>query len=431
MKLTIKSIDINGNGIAYYKKKVVFVKGALPGEIVDVDLEIEKENYYQASIKSIIKKSNSRVKPKCDIYSKCGGCSLMHLVYGEQLKYKSDRVKEAFSKYASISPKVNKTIGMELPYNYRNKVQLVVKKLKNKVVLGLYEEGSHFVTEMDNCLIQDKAINNSLVEIKNLLNNIKLDISSKGLHKIMIRTNKENEQQITLITGKKMKLDYLVNRLSELKNVTGIFSIINNKKSGNLYDCKSIKLFGKSRLIKKISSKSYYVRPLDFFQLNDIQTEKLYNYIKKLAGDSKRIVDCYAGVGSIGQYVYSGQDLRGIEIVESAVESAKDNCKLNKIDAEYVVGSVGQVLKRWAKSGYRPDLMIFDPPRIGLDKDSINTILKVKPKSVIYVSCNPSTLAKDINLLKQKYKIESVQPFDMFPQTSHVETVVRLQRQNP
>ncbi|XMB66778.1 23S rRNA (uracil(1939)-C(5))-methyltransferase RlmD [Mycoplasmatota bacterium zrk1] len=431
MKLSIKNIDINGHGIAYYKKKVVFVKGALPGEIVDVEFVNEKENYYQATINNIIKRSKNRVHPKCNIYSKCGGCSLMHLDYNEQLRYKSDRVQEALSKYASLTPKVNKTIGMAIPYSYRNKVQLVIKKLKEKVVLGLYEEGSHFVTEMNNCLIQDKGINESLVEIKEILNNVNLDISSKGLRQIIIRTNKDKEQQITLVTGKKMNLNMLTNKLSNLENVKGIFTIIKSKKSGSLNDYKAIKLFGKSRIIKGVGSRNYYVRPLDFFQLNDIQTEKLYDYIKKLVGNSKRIVDCYAGVGSIGQYVYNGQDLRGIEIVESAVESAKDNCKVNKIDAEYVVGSVGEVLKRWAKSGYRPDLMIFDPPRTGLDEESISTIIKVKPKSVIYVSCNPSTLAKDINLIKQKYEIKSVQPFDMFPQTAHVETVVRLQRQNP
>ncbi len=426
MNLTIKGLDINGHGIAYHKKKIVFVKGALPNEIVDVEITEEKNNFSQAKVNKIIKKSKHRVNPSCKVYFKCGGCSLMHLDYQEQLKYKQNRVRESFMKYTSLTPQVGPTIGMKSPNYYRNKVQLVVKKLKEKVVIVLYDEGSHFVTEMEECLIQDKAINKALVEIKKALNEIKIDVSNKGLRHIIVRTNKHNELQLSLVTARQMNLEQLTLQLNKIENVAGIMNVILDRKSKLLHDGKVLKLEGKSRLVKEIGDTSFYVRPLDFFQLNDIQTLKLYDHIKSLVGNGSKIVDCYAGVGSIGQYIYKGQELRGIEIVPSAVESAKDNCRLNKIDADYAVGSVGNVLKRWSKAGYKPDLMIFDPPRPGLDPESITTILKVKPKSIIYVSCNPSTLAKDINFLSDKYDVVSVQPFDMFPQTAHVECCVKL-----
>ncbi|XMB85631.1 23S rRNA (uracil(1939)-C(5))-methyltransferase RlmD [Mycoplasmatota bacterium WC44] len=428
MELNVKGLDINGYGIGYLKKKIVFVKGALPDELVDVEIVKEHKNYIDANLNRIIKRSPLRVRPKCDIYHKCGGCSIMHLKYEEQLKYKRDKVSEALRKYANINPFVSETIGMDNPYNYRNKVQFVVKRVKGKAVMGLYEEGSHFVVDLDDCLVQDKGINILIKKIKAILNKSNIDISQRGLKNIAIRTNSENEMQVVLVINRKMNISQIVEEISNIDNVTGVFENINSNSSGPILSNTTNKLYGKARMIKKLGDQSYFLRPQDFFQLNDIQTKKLYDIIKSLVGDSKRIVDCYAGVGSIGQYIYNGQQLRGIEIIGSAVESAKDNCRVNKIDAEYVKGNVGNVLKRWTKDGYRPDLMIFDPPRTGLDAESIKTIQIVKPNRIIYVSCNPSTLAKDLNHLLKLYKVELVQPVDMFPNTAHVETVVRLDR---
>lgn len=428
MELKIKRLDINGNGIGYLKKKIVFVKGALPEELVDVDIVTEHRNYIDANLKRIIDRSPLRVKPRCEIYSKCGGCSMMHLKYEEQLKYKRDKVSEALRKYAHVNPFVDEVIGMGNPYNYRNKVQLVVKRVKDEVMIGLYEENSHFVVDLDNCLIQEKSINKLIEKIKKILSKSNIDISKRGLKNIVVRTNSDDELQVVFVTGRRMRLDQVVEEISKIDNVEGIFENINPNTTGAVLSNTTNKLYGKARMVKKLGNQNYFLRPQDFFQLNDIQTKKLYDIVKNHVGDSKKIVDCYAGVGSIGQYIYSGQELKGIEIIGSAVESAKDNCRVNKIDAEYTKGSVGNVLKRWVKDGYKPDLMIFDPPRTGLDFESVKTIQKVRPNKIIYISCNPSTLAKDLSNILKFYEIKRVQPVDMFPNTAHIETVVVLHR---
>ncbi len=422
MVLEIKKLDINGNGIAYFKRKVVFVKGALPGEVVEAEITAEEKNFYRAEIVKIQKKSPKRVVPRCKIYKQCGGCNIMHLNYNEQLAYKRNTLIDTFVKYLGYRPKVNQTIGMTVPYNYRNKAQLHVKRGK-EFLMGLFKEHTNFVIDIMDCDVQDKKLNAFLKKLKKVLEKTKVEISKKSLNRVMVRTNGE-EFQVVLVSPKKLNYGSLVDDIKNIGNVDVFESIA---KSHLFFEATN-KLFGKERLLKKIGDKSYYVRPRDFFQLNDEQTKVLYDLLKKLVGDEKSIVDCYAGVGTISQYIASHQDVRGIEIVATAVESAKDNARVNKVKATYKKGSVGTVFKNWAKEGYRPETVIFDPPRIGLDEESIVTLTKIKPKKIIYVSCNPSTLAKDISLLDKYYRITYVQPIDMFPQTSNIETVVVLEK---
>lgn len=422
MVLEIKKLDINGNGIAYFKKKVVFVKGALPGEVVEAKITSEERNFYRAEVLKIKQKSPARVKPRCKIYETCGGCNIMHLNYNEQLKYKQQTVADTLEKYLGHKVPVKPTLGMTVPYNYRNKAQLHLKRGK-ELLFGLFKEQTNYIVDIMNCDVQDVSLNQFLVKLKKVIDKSGIEISKKGFNRVMVRTNGD-EFQVVLVSSKKVKYGNLLEEIKKIGNVDVFESI---SKSHLFFDATS-KLFGKERLLKKINDKSYYVRPRDFFQLNDEQTGVLYDVVKKLVKDEKSIVDCYAGVGTISQYIATHQEVRGIEIAPTAVESAKDNARLNKVNATYKKGSVGEVFKRWTKEGYRPDLVIFDPPRIGLDEESIVTLQKTRPKKVIYISCNPATLAKDISELEKYYKISSVQPIDMFPQTSNIETVVLLER---
>ncbi len=422
MELEIKKLDINGNGIAYHNKKVVFVKGALAGEKVEAHVVTEHLNYSDAEIDGIIKKSRDRVQPRCKIYRECGGCNIMHLSYSKQLEYKRNIVSDSFRKYLGYSPRVNMTIGMSDPYNYRNKAQLHLKKDKT-FMMGLYKVNSNHVVDIMGCDVQDKYLNVFLRKLKDLILSSHVDVSKKGLNRVMVRTNGE-EYQVVLVTGRKIKYGNLINDIEKIGDVSVFESIT---RSRNFFD-EPEKLIGKSRLLKTVGDKQFYVRPKDFYQLNDIQTKKLYDLVKLQVKDAKRIVDCYSGVGTISQYIAFNQEIRGIELLDSAVESARDNAMVNKVEATYRKGRVGSVFKRWVKEGYRPDLIIFDPPRVGLDEESFVSIQKVKPNNIIYVSCNPATLAKDIKQLDKLYEITYVQPIDMFPQTSKVECVVKLER---
>lgn len=422
MELEIKRLDINGNGIAYEKKKIVFVRGALEGETVEAVITTEHQNYNDANATRILKKSRSRVQPKCKIYKECGGCNIMHLDYKEQLNFKRNIVSESFRKYLGHSPKVNQTIGMDNPYNYRNKAQLHLKTT-TEFMMGLFKVNSNHVVDIAGCVVQDKGLNKFLVKLKELIIKSHVDTSKKGLNRVMVRTNGE-EFQVVLVSARKIKFGNLINDIEKLGNVSVFESITKSR----VFFEETEKLIGKSRIIKSVGDKDFYVRPKDFYQLNDIQTKKMYDIVKELSIGSKRIVDCYSGVGTISQYIANGQEIRGIELIDTAVESAKDNARLNKVDATYRKGRVGNVFKRWVKEGYKPDLVIFDPPRVGLDEESIVSIQKVKPNNIIYVSCNPATLAKDIKQLDKLYQVTYVQPIDMFPQTSNIECVVKLER---
>lgn len=424
MILEIKDLDINGDGISYYHKKVVFVKGALPGEVVNVKKVREEKNYIKAEITKFVKKSPKRVKPKCQLYQECGGCNIMHLNYQEQLHFKKRLLEEAFDRYASIQPTINDTLGMVNPFNYRNKAQLHLKKNKN-LIMGLFKENSNFIIDIPNCDVQDKKLNQFLKKLRKAIEESDIEISKNALNRVMVRTNGD-EFQVVLVSKRKMKYGKLLDDIKKISNVHVFESVVKS----HLFLEQTSKLYGKERIMKKVGDKSFYVRPRDFFQLNDGQTEVLYNEVKKLVGSEKTIVDCYAGVGSIGQYIATNQEVRGIEIIATAVESAKDNARVNKVNANYKKGSVGEIFKRWSKEGYRPELVVFDPPRVGLDEESITTLIKTKPRKIIYVSCNPATLAKNVNELLKYYDVKSVQPIDMFPHTSNVESITLLERKH-
>jgi tRNA (uracil-5-)-methyltransferase len=440
--LTIKRLGINGEGVGYFKKQVVFVPGALPGEVVLVEATNIHNNYAEGKIIRIQKKSPHRVKPLCPVYEQCGGCQLQHLDYRMQLKEKRDIVIQAFERHSGLPVdklEIRETIGMEDPWYYRNKSQFQVGMDKQKVIAGLYGLNSHRLIDISNCMIQHRATNRVTEVVKMILQDLNIPIYNERTRKGIVRTIvtrvgfQTGEVQLVLITSQKeiprkeLLIEEIKRRLPEVKSIV---QNINGSKTSLIFGEETVHLEGSEVIQENLGDLSFELSARAFFQLNPIQTVKLYDEVKKAASltGKEKIVDAYCGVGTIGLWLAKdAAEIRGMDTIEEAIEDAKKNAKKHGIqNAMYVTGKAEYWLPKWVKEGWKPDVVIVDPPRTGCDHQLLDTILKVKPKKVVYVSCNPSTLAKDVAKLSRLYKVKYIQPVDMFPHTAHVESVARL-----
>jgi 23S rRNA (uracil-5-)-methyltransferase RumA len=442
--LTIKRLGINGEGVGFYKRKIVFVPGALPGEEVVVIATKVLDKYTEAKIKNIRKKSPDRVEPPSSVCAESGCCELLHLSYTGQLREKRDIVMQAFERYYRHTPvkelDVRETIGMEDPWYYRNKSQLQVGlDDKNNVIAGLYERNSHKIVNSDACLIQHRTTTHVTNVVKSILQDLKISIYNEKKHKGLVRTIVTRigfgtgEVQLVLVTTetelpqKKMLIDEITKRLPE---VNSIAQNVNDKKTSLIFGEKTIHLYGSKGIQETLGDLSFELSARAFFQLNPIQTVKLYDEVKKAAGltGKEKLVDAYCGVGAIGLWLAKdAAEIRGMDTIKESIDDAEKNAKRNGFNNTlYVTGKAEEWLPKWVKEGWKPDVLVVDPPRTGCDDKLLETILKVKPKKVVYVSCNPSTLAKDLNRLAKSYKVVYIQPVDMFPHTAHVECVTQI-----
>ncbi len=442
LDIEVKKIGINGEGIAYFQKHVIFIPGALPTELVKVKIIKIEKTIVQAKLLQIIKEAKERITPKCPVYNECGGCSLQHLQYEAQLKAKEELVKEALEKYAKIKQMIKPIIGMDNPWGYRNKAQLPVKEVDGKVKAGLYKQGSHKLVEIGACPIQHPKTNEVIEVVRGILAELKIPIYDERkrtgvIRHIVARVGFATEEtQLTLITATDTipKVKELVQEIKKrLPYIDSIVQNINQKKTSLVFGEKTIVLQGKERIEERLGDITYYLSPRAFFQLNPEQTVKLYNEVERAANLTGKeiVVDAYCGVGTIGLWLAKkAKKVIGIDIIREAIEDAKRNAMVgNYQNVEYVVGKVEELLPKWYKKGFQADVVIVDPPRTGLDIKLRETLLKIKPKKIVYVSCNPSTLGKDLALfLQNNYKVESIQPVDMFPQTMNVECVVLMSR---
>lgn len=441
--LTIKRLGINGEGVGYFKKQVVFVPGALPGEEVVVETTKVHPKFAEAKIKNIRKTSPYRVQPPCPVYEECGGCQLQHLRYDQQLKEKRDIVIQAMERHTKLpieSLNIKETIGMEDPWNYRNKSQFQVGKKDEKVLAGLYGMNTHKLVHIDHCAVQHPKTTKATGKVRKILEKLNVPIYNERTKKGIVRTIvtrvgiQTGELQIVLITTKK-DLPHKDQIVAEIKKrmpeVKSIVQNINGEKTSLIFGKETIALDGKEYIQETLGDLSFELSARTFFQLNPEQTTKLYDEVKKataLTGKEK-VVDAYCGVGTIGLWIADkAAEIRGMDVIRESIDDAKKNAARHGIKhAQYVTGKAEDVFPKWAKEGWKPDVVIVDPPRTGLDAGLLKSLLKSQPKKIVYVSCNPSTLAKDIALLSSKYKVEYMQPVDMFPQTAHVETVALLE----
>ena len=437
--LTIKRLGINGEGIGFFKRNVVFVQGALPGEEITAQVTNIKRNFAEARILKLRKPSPHRQTPPCPIYDACGGCQLQHMTYSQQLVEKRDLVIQALERYLKgVNVKVEKTIGMEDPWYYRNKSQFQTRLKGNKVIAGLFAEGSHQLLDIEQCIVQHPNTTRITNDVKRILEDLKIPIydgkTMKGIIRtIVVRTGVETgEIQIVLITtrSKIPQKEFLVELIKNLDpKIVSIVQNINKEKTSLIFGEETLTLYGKDTIHEKLGDLSFDLSARAFFQLNPTQTINLYNEIKRAADltGTESVVDAYCGVGTIGLWLADqAKEIRGMDLIHESVVDAKANAKKLGFTAKYVTGSAEKWLETWRTDGYTPDVLTVDPPRTGLGEPLIQTILKVKPKRFVYTSCNPSTLAKDLQQLTKIYKIEYIQPVDMFPQTAQVESVTKL-----
>lgn len=441
--LTIKRLGINGEGVGYFKRRVVFVKGALPGEEAVVEVIKAGERFSEAKVKKLRKKSPDRVEAPCPIYEECGGCQLQHMNYSASLRGKKDIVLQAFSRYTKLPENklpLKETIGMENPWYYRNKSQLQTRKKGGKVAAGLYKEGTHELIDLSACLVQHKQLNHVTQVVKDLLSEFNIPIYDEKKHQGEVRTivtrigfeTKQVQLVLVTLTDKLTKKDELLTEIKKrLPEVTSLMQNVNNEKTSLIFGEKTLHLDGEQTINERLGEFSFDLSARAFFQLNPNQTVHLYNEAKKAARltGKEKIVDAYCGVGTIGQWLEDGaSEIRGMDITEEAIEDARKNAKAHGVKAVYEVGTAEKWLPKWLQQGFKPDVILVDPPRSGCDQKLLSSMIKAKPKRIVYVSCNPSTLAKDVQHLIEKggYRVKSIQPVDMFPWTAQVESVTEL-----
>ncbi|HAT4138133.1 TPA: 23S rRNA (uracil(1939)-C(5))-methyltransferase RlmD [Clostridium perfringens] len=441
----IISQGYEGEGIAKIDNKYpIFIEGALKGEKVKVRIVKVNKNFAYGKLMEVLEASEERVNPPCAIYKRCGGCKLQHASYKAQLDFKWDRVKDCVSKIGKLDPSIVKyPLGMENPWRYRNKVQLPIGLINGEVKIGFFAPRSHDIIDMESCLIQDEIgdkvvkLTREWIEKFNIRPyNVDGEYDEKGIVRhIMIRRGfTTNEVMVVLVTNgetlphKEEFVDLMV------KNIPGIKSVIqniNSKKTNVILGLESKTLWGEDTISDYIGDFRFNISPLSFFQVNPTQTEVLYGKALEYANltGNEEVFDAYCGTGTITLFLsQKAKKVYGVEIIPQAIDNAWINAKENKVEnVEFFVGESEVVIPDLINKGVKADVVVVDPPRKGCDKKLLDSITNIDAKKIVYVSCDPSTLGRDLQVLEENgYKTLEVQPVDMFPNTSHVENVAKL-----
>lgn len=455
--MTINSQGYEGEGVGKVNGFTVFVPGAIINEKVRVKIIKVNKNFAFGKLMDIIETSKYRKDPSCNIYKRCGGCQLQHMSYEYQLDFKKNRVKDCLERIGKLQVEENEdldnksgkvklydTIGMEKPYRYRNKVQLPVGKSKNGVAMGFYARRSHQIIDADSCYIQNETADEIIKIVRQWINKYDIDIYDEKnkvgtLRHIMIRKAFSTGEVMLVIVTSSSKLPFKSELIkSVVENVNGVKSIIqniNNKNTNVILGQKCITLWGSGTINDYIGKFKFNIAPLSFFQVNPVQTEILYKKVMEYADltGNEIVFDAYCGTGTISLFLsQSAKKVYGVEVIAQAIENAKVNAMENGVDnTEFIVGKSEVVIPELIDKGIKADVVVVDPPRKGCDKELLISIAKMAPSKIIYVSCDPGTLARDLNILEELgYKTECVQPVDMFSQTAHVECVVKLKRKD-
>lgn len=438
----INDIGENGEGIGKIDDFVVFVDGALPNEEVLIKLIKIKKSYGYGKLLEIIQKSDKRVEPVCPVFKRCGGCNFQHLDYKAQLEFKTKLVKDNLERIGGFSDtKVLDTIGMENPYNYRNKAQFPVGISSDGLAFGFYAPRSHSIINVSKCYIQNEVNEKIIDVIKNFMLKFNIAPYDEQTHKGLIRHIVTRVGVVTgeimvciVINGKKLpKSDVLVDMLKDNVDVSTVVLSHNNQKTNVILGDKISVLYGKGFINDYIGDFKFEISPLSFFQVNPVQTKVLYQTaldFAELTGN-ETVIDAYCGIGTISLFIsQKAKKVIGVEIVPQAIDDAKRNAKINGVsNAEFIVGKAEEIIPDLCQNqNLSADVIFLDPPRKGCDSKLLDMILQVLPEKVVYVSCNPSTLARDLKTLSQKFMVDKVQPVDMFGFTGHIETVVLLKR---
>jgi 23S rRNA (uracil1939-C5)-methyltransferase len=431
----------DGAGVAKVDGYPIFVQGGLPGEKANIKIIKVNKGYGIGRLIQIIERSGFRVEIAKEDSHKYGGCQLQHISYEGQLKFKENQVRQVLTRIGKLEDVIiHPVLGMEHPWQYRNKAQVPVGEKEGKLISGFFKPRSHEIVDTNESLIQLAEVNEAIQAVKEVCSELGVKAYDEETHKgdlrhIMARYAKQTgELMVVIITrtadlpSKNKLVDKIVSRLPKVKS---IIHNINSKKTNVIMGDKTKVLWGNEVIYDYIGDVKFAISALSFYQVNPDQTKVLYDKALEYAelnGD-EAVMDAYCGIGTISLFLaQKAKKVYGVEIVPEAIEDAKRNAELNAItNAEFAVGKAEEVIPKWYNQGIRADVLVVDPPRKGCDEALLQTIIEMKPKKVVYVSCNPATLARDLRILEDGgYQTVEVQPVDMFPQTTHVEAVAKL-----
>jgi len=441
IKLCITSVNSDGAGVGRYEGEVVFVPYALPDEVVEVLIIKATKSYAVGKINKIITASPDRCEPKCPYFYRCGGCELQNISYEAQLKLKCNSTVANINKLSGESLEIRKIIGAEKPFFYRTKAQFPISADKDgKAQIGFYAQRSHRLIPIDKCFLQEEYCNAVIPILKEAIKKCSISIYNEEAHKGILRhaVVRKGTDGIMLIlvtnSSNPLPADFISEITQKLKCVKTIIQNINTKKGNIILGDRCITLFGNGYIENELCDIKFNLHPLSFLQVNHYQAEKLYYEALKLASLSGNeiVFDAYCGIGVMSlMLAKKSKKLIGVEIVPEAIECAKQTAKQNNIDnAEFYVGACEDVLPRLLKGGEKPDVLVVDPPRAGCEGSLLNAIAETNIKRIVYISCNPATLARDIKQMTAfGYNCSDLTFVDMFCQTKHIETIVLLTKE--
>lgn len=447
VKVHITGITHSGSGVGRYQGMAVFIPGTLPGDEVLAEVLENKKKYLLARILEIMKPSSCRKDPQCVHYTACGGCRLQHTTYEEQLRLKTGLVRDSLRRIGGLDEVVvSEILGMQHPWHYRNKVHFKVEMRRGSYQLGFYEEGSHELTDFfsaenclqPGCLLVDTELNHLAFLCRTLLNKYGGNGLELGFfrHLVLRRAFVTGEMMAVLVTGEqawRREQDFASELVSQQPAVTSLVRSIHTSKSGEVMGKEFRLLAGRNAIYDRLNNLTFRISPDSFYQVNPLQTQVLYGKAEEFAylTGGETVLDAYSGIGTIALYLARGAGkVYGLEVVPAAVKDARHNAILNKVsNVEFLTGKVEKLLPALARQGLRPDVVVLDPPRRGCGREALDAVAAMMVPRLVYVSCDPGTLARDLGYLRGKgYQTKEVQPVDLFPWTHHVETVVLLKR---
>ncbi|HLQ95855.1 MAG TPA: 23S rRNA (uracil(1939)-C(5))-methyltransferase RlmD [Pseudogracilibacillus sp.] len=444
IELTFTDITHEGNGVGKVQGYPIFVPLVLPGETASIKVVKVNKKFGFGKLLEIKEASPERETPPCAVFHKCGGCQLQHMSYAMELQMKKNQVKNVMKKIAHMEDvPVHPVIGMEEPWRYRNKIQIPVGEKNGELITGFYRQRSHeIIDDMKTCIIQDHTGDDLQEAVRGIANDLGIRAYDETNHQgdlrhIIVRSAYETgKAMIVLVTRTELtpQLETLTEKITQTyPQVSSVIQNINSARTNVILGKESRTLFGDDYLVDHMGELEFFISANSFYQVNPPQTKQLYEKALEFAavdaGDT--VVDAYCGIGTISLFLaQKAKQVYGVEIVPEAIQEAKMNAKQNNLDnVEFVVGKAETVMPQWTADGLRPDVVVVDPPRKGCDETLLQAMMNMEPERIVYVSCNPSTLARDLRILADGgYKTREIQPVDMFPQTMHIESVTLLEK---
>ncbi|MCM3799923.1 23S rRNA (uracil(1939)-C(5))-methyltransferase RlmD [Caldibacillus thermoamylovorans] len=443
--IDVEFVDLTheGQGVAKLDGFPIFVPGGLPGESAQIKILNVKKNYGYGKLIEIREKSPYRVEiPKEDMH-KYGGCQLHHMSYEGQLQFKQNLVEQTLTRIGKLQDvNIHPIIGMEQPFHYRNKAQVPVGEGNGRLITGFYKPRTHEIIDTDESVIHMEAINDAIKIVKEICSELGVTAYNEEAHTgvlrhIMARFGRKTDELMIVLITRTEKLPHrkeIVEKIvAALPNAKSIVHNVNPKRTNVILGEKTQVLWGQNVIYDYIGNVKFAISPRSFYQVNPVQTKVLYDKALAYAGltGEEIVFDAYCGIGTISLFLaQQAKKVYGVEVVPDAINDAKKNADLNGItNVEFTVGEAETVIPNWAEEGIHADVIVVDPPRKGCDAALLKTIIEMKPKRVVYVSCNPATLARDLGILEAGgYQTLEVQPVDMFPMTMHVECCALLKK---